>query len=72
MYTNNALKSLKNELETELFDRVLPFWEKYSPDHVNGGYFNCLDRDGKVYDTTKYIWLQARQVWMFSKLCRNK
>ena len=68
MHTNDALKLLKNELETELFDRVLPFWEKYSPDYVNGGYFNCLDRDGKVYDTTKYIWLQARQVWMFSKL----
>ena len=62
------LDSLKSELETELYDRVLPFWEKYSPDYENGGYFNCLDRDGKIYDTTKHIWLQARQVWMFSKL----
>lgn len=62
------LDSLKSELESELYDHILPFWEKYSPDYENGGYFNCLDRDGKIYDTTKHIWLQARQVWMFSKL----
>jgi len=68
MSTIIQLESLKSELETELYDRVLPFWEKYSPDYENGGYFNCLDRDGKIYDSTKHIWLQARQVWMFSKL----
>lgn len=59
---------LKNQFEEELFNRVIPFWEKYSPDPENGGYFNCLDIDGKVYDTRKNIWLQGRQAWMFSKL----
>ncbi len=62
------LQQLKNEFETELFERVLPFWTRYSPDRQYGGYFNCLDRDGSVYDSTKHVWLQARQVWMFSKL----
>lgn len=54
--------------EKELFENVIPFWEKNSPDYEYGGYFNCLDRDGAVYDTRKHIWLQGRQVWMFSKL----
>ncbi|WP_209402475.1 AGE family epimerase/isomerase [Pseudozobellia sp. WGM2] len=54
-------------LETLLND-ILPFWERCSLDTQYGGYFNCLDRHGKVYDTDKFIWLQARQVWMFSKL----
>lgn len=52
----------------ELLDRVVPFWMKYSPDRKCGGYFTCLDRFGKVYDTDKFVWLQARQIWMFSML----
>jgi N-acylglucosamine 2-epimerase len=66
--TQSELESLTNEFQTELFERVLPFWMEYSPDYQYGGYFNCLDRDGSLYDSTKHVWLQARQVWMFSKL----
>ena len=51
-----------------LLDDVIPFWEAYSIDDEYGGYFTCLDRDGKVFDTGKFIWLQARQVWTFSML----
>ena len=41
------------------------------PDRTHGGYFNNLDRDGTVYDTTKHVWLQGRQAWIFSKLYRT-
>ena len=51
-----------------LTENVIPFWEKYSLDDVDGGYFTCLLRDGIVFDTDKFIWLQAREVWMFAKL----
>ena len=51
-----------------LLNNVVPFWEKHSPDKQHGGYFTCLDRKGKVYDTDKFIWLQCRQVWLFSML----
>ncbi len=51
-----------------LLNDVLPFWEKYSLDWQQGGYFTCLDREGKIYDTDKFIWLQNRQVWTFSML----
>lgn len=46
----------------------LPFWQKNSVDRTYGGFFTCLDRDGSVYDTDKFIWLQGRQVWTFSML----
>lgn len=68
--TKQEREHLQLRYEQELFERVLPFWEQHSPDPVHGGHFNNLDRDGSVYDTTKHIWLQARQVWMFSKLYR--
>ncbi|MDP4710652.1 MAG: AGE family epimerase/isomerase [Saprospiraceae bacterium] len=47
---------------------VIPFWEKYSPDARHGGYFTCLDKTGQVFDTDKFVWLQARQIWTFSML----
>lgn len=52
----------------ELFDNVIAFWQKHSQDTEYGGYFSCLDRTGAVYDTDKFIWLQCRQVWLFSML----
>lgn len=61
-------KLYANMYKTELLDNVLPFWLKHSIDKQWGGYFTCLNRDGSVYDTDKFIWLQGRQVWMFSKL----
>ena len=52
--------------ENELFNNVIPFWEKNCVDEKNGGYFTCLDRDGSVYDTEKYMWMQWRIVYMFA------
>ena len=54
--------------KSELLDNVLPFWLDNSIDKEYGGYFTCLNRDGSVFDTDKFIWLQGRQVWMFAKL----
>ena len=65
---DKKLENIKTGLENELYGSVIPFWEKYSVDRTNGGYFNCLTRDGRVYDNTRYMWLHSRQVWMFSKL----
>ena len=61
-------KKLAQQYKTELLDKVLPFWLSNSQDREYGGYFTCLDRDGSVYDTDKFIWLQCREVWMFAKL----
>jgi N-acylglucosamine 2-epimerase len=51
-----------------LLNEVVPFWENNSPDWEFGGYFTCLDRQGKVYDTDKFIWLQGREAWTFAML----
>jgi N-acylglucosamine 2-epimerase len=61
-------KQLAELYKNALLNDVLPFWEKYSIDWPQGGYFTCLDREGNVYDTDKFIWLQNRQVWTFSML----
>ncbi|HVU23780.1 MAG TPA: AGE family epimerase/isomerase [Opitutus sp.] len=61
-------RSLARQYRDALVRDVLPFWENHSPDREHGGYFTCLARDGSVYDTDKFVWLQARQVWTFSSL----
>ena len=62
------LDGLIEQYRSELFDSVLPFWLENSIDKEYGGYFTCLDREGKVFDTDKFIWLQGREVWMFAML----
>lgn len=61
-------KILANQYKSELLDSVMPFWLEHSIDKECGGYFTCLNRDGSVYDTDKFIWLQGREVWMLSML----
>jgi N-acylglucosamine 2-epimerase len=53
---------------SNLLDSVIPFWENFSPDWEKGGFFTCLDAQGRVYDTDKFVWLQSRQTWCFSML----
>jgi len=60
--------TLAQKYKNALLEDVIPFWERHSLDQSYGGYFNCLNQDGSVFDTDKFVWLQARQVWTFSML----
>jgi N-acylglucosamine 2-epimerase len=62
--TNQYIRQYK----AALLENVIPFWENHSADKEYGGYFTCLDRQGKVYDTDKFMWLQGRQAWTFAML----
>ncbi len=64
-------KALSELYRNELLGNVMPFWLSKSQDKEYGGYFTCLDREGNVFDTDKFIWLQGREVWMFSMLYNN-
>ena len=69
--TNVDFKQISSRYKRELLENCLPFWLEHSQDKVYGGYFSCLNRDGSVYDTDKFIWLQGREVWMFAMLYNN-
>ncbi len=66
-----SIKKYIAQYKNELIDNILPFWLQHSKDEANGGFFTCLDREGKVYDTDKFMWLQGREVWCFSYLYNN-
>ena len=60
--------NLAERYRQELLENCLPFWLEHSQDREYGGYYSCLNRDGSVYDTDKFIWLQGREVWLFAML----
>lgn len=64
-------QSLSKLYKDELLNYVVPFWLTKSQDTKYGGYFTCLDRLGNVFDTDKFIWLQGREVWLFSMIYNN-
>ena len=54
------LSQWANSYKTDITENILPFWLKNGLDTVNGGVYTCLDRDGKLMDTTKSVWFQGR------------
>jgi len=68
---HSNLKQYAELYKKELTDNILPFWIDNSRDEENGGFFTCLNREGKVYSTDKFMWLQGREVWCFSYMYNN-
>jgi len=64
----NELAKYAGQYRDELLESVIPFWMNHSKDTVSGGYLTSLNRQGEVYDTDKFMWLQGREVWLFSML----
>ncbi|MBR2044107.1 MAG: AGE family epimerase/isomerase [Clostridia bacterium] len=60
------MKDVYNKFKSELLDFCVPFWLKHSIDEINGGIYNCLDREGRIYSEDKSVWMQGRAGWMFA------
>lgn len=54
------LEQWATSYKNDLVNNILPFWLKYGLDKKNGGIYTCLDREGKLMDTTKSVWFQGR------------
>lgn len=60
----------------QLRTQILPFWLERAPDRECGGYFSCLDRQGRVYDADKVDMLMQGRIawtfgWMYNEFERN-
>ena len=61
-------KSLAQLYRDHLLNDVMPFWEKRTWDEQYGGYLTCFDRKGELTSANKGMWVQGRQLYMFSAL----
>ena len=66
---NETLIREKDFYLSELYERILPFWEVYAPDSEYGGFFTCFSGNGgQLLSEDKYIWSQGRILWVLSRL----
>ena len=68
MLTPERITELKAVYRDGLLDDTLPFWLNHAIDREQGGYLNCLDRDGTVITADKPMWAHGRFVWLLSTL----
>lgn len=62
----NYLKGWADRYRDDLTTDILPFWLRHGADPVNGGVYTCLDREGRLMDSTKSVWFQGRCAWTFA------
>jgi len=54
--------------ENHLKQQIMPFWLEHCVDHEGGGFNNCVNDDGNLVSTEKFLWSQGRALWVFSSL----
>lgn len=60
------LEGWSQKYRDDLVNDIMPFWLKNGVDHVNGGVYTCVDRDGSLIDSTKSVWFQGRFAFVCS------
>jgi N-acylglucosamine 2-epimerase len=63
-----SLPQLRRRLHDQLFQVLLPFWDKHGIDHEFGGIMCSLDYDGTLLNTNKNLWFLGRALWVYSFL----
>lgn len=62
----STLEQYQSELTLELHN-ILTYWQQYTPDPENGGFYGKIDHENKVYaNAPKGSVLHARVLWSFS------
>ncbi|NQV33718.1 MAG: hypothetical protein HQ515_13580, partial [Phycisphaeraceae bacterium] len=66
---DDTATSLKACIESELTDRLIPFWTTRVTDQKQGGFVGEISFDGVIdHDAPKGLILNARLLWTYSAL----
>ena len=64
-------KQFYDSIKSELFDNILPYWQKYSRDSVNTGFFGEIDNQNHQNDKIeRSIVMTSRFLWTYSAVAR--
>lgn len=64
----DQINAYRRQYLDTLMNNFVPFWERFSPDPVYGGFLCGFGRDGELILEDKSVWQQGRSLWMFSRL----
>lgn len=65
------LEQWRDKYRADALDNILPFWLEHGRDKVNGGVYTCLDRQGRLMDSTKSVWFQGRCGFIYAFAYNN-
>lgn len=60
MNVTDYLETWAASYRNDFRENIMPFWMKYGLDRKHGGIYTCLDREGRLMDSTKSVWFQGR------------
>ncbi len=64
-------EKILSEIKNDLSNNILPYWEKYSRDTVNKGFFGDIDNDNKQDSSIeRSIVMTSRFLWAYSAAAR--
>lgn len=64
-------KQFYDSVKSELFENILPYWEKFSRDSVNPGFFGEIDNNNHQNDKIeRSIVMTSRFLWTYSAVAR--
>lgn len=61
----------RQRYRNDALNNILPFWLQHGWDRVNGGVYTCLDREGRLMDSTKSVWFQGRCGFIYAFAYNN-
>ncbi|HUQ95355.1 MAG TPA: AGE family epimerase/isomerase [Bryobacteraceae bacterium] len=64
----NRKQELHSHYRRLLLDHIVPFWWRHGIDEEHGGVLSSMTEEGRVLSGDKYIWSQARWLWVCSAL----
>lgn len=69
--TEKYLSGCRDRYVADLKGNILPFWLEHGLDKVNGGVYTCVDREGRLMDSTKSVWFQGRTAYTYAYAYNN-
>ena len=69
--TEKYLQGWRDRYTADLTGNILPFWLEHGLDREHGGVYTCLDREGRLMDSTKSVWFQGRAAYVYAFAYNN-
>lgn len=64
-------KTFYDSVKSELFENILPYWEKFSRDKVNQGFFGEIDnKNHQNKEIERSVVMTSRFLWTYSAVAR--
>jgi len=66
-----SISAIAHDARTRLLQQILPWWTENAVDTRYGGIRTMVTEDGQIVGDDKFVWSQARWLWVASATCNR-